>query len=87
VIQGSRDANPDEAVPLVQEYEGRVRFKVLPAFDEEKRPDPELARFDFGTARHGTVAVSADGEVLFTIPGHEYGRDEIVAKIDAMLAR
>ena len=68
-------------------YEGRVRFQVLYAFDEKSQPHPDLADVDFGKSRHGTLGLTADGKHAFRLPGHAYGRAEMVEKIDAMLAR
>lgn len=91
MIEGDEDADEDEVAdtgePLVVTYEGRVRFQVLRAFDEKNEPHPDLAKWEFGKARHGMVGVSPEGEMLFKIPGHAYGRDKMVENIDAMLAR
>ena len=87
MIQGSDEAGPDDPEPLVKTYANRVSFQVLPAFDKRAKPHPDLADVDFGTSRHGTLGLAADGTQAFKLDGHNYGRAELVEQIDAMLAR
>ena len=65
-------------------YEGRVRFTITPAYEGNK-PVAGMEEFGFGKLKHGMVGLSPDGEVLFTIAGHNYARDEIAKKVEEML--
>ncbi len=56
---------------------------MLTAFDEAGKKAAEL--YGFGDSRHGMVGFEPDGEVAFTMPGHQYGRAEIIEKVEAML--
>ena len=67
---------------LEPEYEGRVEFIVVPA-EETAQLGHEIEQLELGS--HGLVATAADGEVRHTIPGHEFGREEIVAAIGKVL--
>ncbi|MBW2282860.1 MAG: hypothetical protein JRG82_19205 [Deltaproteobacteria bacterium] len=64
-------------------YSGRVEFEIRSAFDEAGKQAVEL--YGFGDLRHGMVGFRPGGEIAFTLPGHEYGRAEIVEKVEAML--
>jgi hypothetical protein len=66
---------------LRDEYAGRVRMVVLPA------ADPSAEHYDFGPTRHGLVALSADGELVSVLPGHDFGRAEFVAQVEDLLRR
>ena len=66
---------------LATEYEGKVFFNVVSGEDTQKRGD-EIDSYGFTEARHGIVAFNTEGEVVSKIPGHSYGRAEIVAMID-----
>ena len=65
---------------LEQEYEGRVRFEIVPAEQTAERAD-ELKQYELGS--HGLVAFDAEGVPRAHIPGHMFGRAEIVAAIEA----
>ena len=67
---------------LEGEYEGRVRFDIVSAEDTAERGG-ELAEYELGS--HGLVAFDAEGVPQAHIPGHEFGREEIVAAIGAVL--
>ncbi len=70
---------------LEPEYEGRVDFVLIPAEETAKRPQ-ELEAFGFTDLKHGMVGFTSDGEALVKIPGHQFGRPEIVAAIEELLA-
>jgi hypothetical protein len=36
---------------------------------------------------HGLIGLSPSGDVLFSVPGHEYGKEKVVEAIDGMLAK
>jgi hypothetical protein len=65
---------------LEQEYEGRVRFEIIPAEETAARGD-ELKQYELGS--HGLVAFDAEGVPRARIPGHTFGRAEIAAAIEA----
>jgi hypothetical protein len=67
---------------LEQDYGERVDF-VLVSPEETKQRSEELAGYGLGS--HGLVAFAADGSVRARLPGHEFGRDEIVAATEAAL--
>ena len=70
---------------LAQEYEGEVVFVIVPAEETEQRYD-EIEAFGFTDQRHGLVAFSAEGVAIVKIPGHDYGKPEIEAAVQAALA-
>ena len=70
---------------LEPEYEGRIDFVLIPAEETAKRPQ-ELEAFGFTDLKHGLVGFTSDGEALVKIPGHQFGRPEIVAAIEELLA-
>lgn len=52
-----------------------------------KRGDPireEIAAFDIGS--HGLVALRPGGELSGKIPGHQFGKPEVMAVLQALLA-
>jgi hypothetical protein len=67
---------------LEVEYEGRVRFEIVSAAETAARA-AEIAQYELGS--HGLVAFDAAGVERAHIPGHEFGRKEIVAAIEAAL--
>jgi len=66
-------------------FAGRVRFEIIGAEETAERGD-EIVAFGFGDARHGFALLAADGSTLGTLPGHAFGREEIVALIEGGLA-
>ncbi len=70
---------------LASEYEGRVQFNVIPAEETAARTD-EIAEFGFTALKHGLVGFAADGDVVVKLPGHEYGKPEIVDAAEKVLA-
>ena len=69
---------------LEKEYEGRVRFEILTATSPEGRAATE--RNGWKDALHGLECLTPDGRVVSHLPGHNYGREEIRAKVEALLA-
>ena len=67
---------------LEPEYEGRIDF-VLVSPDDTKARVNELEEYELGS--HGLVAFDAQGELRAHIPGHEFGREEIVVVIEKVL--
>lgn len=70
---------------LAQEYEGRVRFEVVPAEETENRQD-EIDAYGFTAQRHGLVGFDPSGAALVKMPGHMFGKEEIDAAIQTLLA-
>ena len=70
---------------LEPEYEGRVDFTIVSAEETATRQD-EIQAFGFAEKRHGLVAFTSAGTPLVTIAGHEFGKEEIRAAAEAVLA-
>jgi hypothetical protein len=87
ILLGAKVRAKGDPEPLSKVYEGRVDFMVKPAFDENFDPDPETDGFGFGMAAHGTVGLLPSGEVVFSLPGHHYGRGRIIEAIEGMLRK
>ena len=69
---------------LAQEYEGRVNFVVVPAEETAERSD-EIELYGFTEKKHGLVAFTPDGDPAVKLPGHSYGKPEIVEAVTAVL--
>lgn len=69
---------------LKRVYEGRVEFEVR----DVNSPEGQAATKAHGweTARHGLVVIGADGEVAGVLPGHDFGKDEIMAEVEKQLS-
>lgn len=65
---------------LQAEYEGQVRFVIVSAEDTATKAE-EIAGYELGS--HGLVAFDTDGVPQASLPGHNFGRKEIVAAIEA----
>ena len=61
---------------LRSEYEGVVDLTIVPA-EETKLRQAELERYNLLSRGHGMIALTRGGEVVFTIGGHNFGRDAI----------
>ena len=70
---------------LQPEYAGRIDFVVIPAEETAQRP-AEIEAFGFTDLKHGLVAFNAQGEAVVKIPGHNYGRAEILVAVETVLA-
>jgi hypothetical protein len=70
---------------LENEYGDEVDFVVISAAETAQRAH-EIEEFGFTDLRHGLVGFTADGVPLVKMPGHQYGKPEIVAAIEALLA-
>jgi hypothetical protein len=71
---------------LEPEYAGRVDFVLVPAAETAKRGD-EIESFGFSDLKHGLVGFTCDRRAVVKIPGHAFGRAEIVAAIETVLPR
>lgn len=67
---------------LQKEYEGRIRFTIVSPSQTAER-EHDLEEYELGT--HGLVGFSPDGEVVATIPGHSFEREQIVGVIEQLL--
>lgn len=67
---------------LEADYGERVDF-VLVSPEDTKARKAEIAEYGLGS--HGLVAFGADGSVRATLPGHEYGKPEVLAATEAAL--
>jgi len=65
---------------LEVEYEGQVRFVIVPAEETAVRGG-ELEDFELGA--HGLVAFDARGVPRAHLPGHAFGKPQIVEAIEA----
>ena len=64
-------------------YRGKVVFEILPAGGEAGRA--AVKRNGWDDALHGLEALAPDGRVVGNLPGHDYGREEVVAQVEALL--
>ena len=70
---------------LEPEYEGRIDFVLISADETAQRAD-EIEAYGFTEARHGLVGFTPEGDPLVKMPGHYFGKEEIVAAIEVLLA-
>ncbi len=70
---------------LEQEYGDRVAFHVVPA-EETMRSQAAIEEYGFTAQKHGLVVFSGSGEPRAKLPGHQFGKEEIRAAIDEVLA-
>ena len=71
---------------LESEYAGRVDFVVISAAETAQRVD-EIKAFGFTELKHGLVVFSSDRVPVVKMPGHNFGKTEIVAAIEKTLAQ
>jgi len=69
---------------LETEYEGRIQFVVIDAEETAKRED-EIEEYGFTDQLHGMVGFSSDRTPLVKMPGHMFGKEEIVEAIETLL--
>ena len=67
----------------MQVYKGRVLFEILSATSPEGQAATK--RNGWNDALHGLEAVAPDGSVTGHLPGHDYGREQIVEQVEALL--
>jgi len=70
---------------LEPEYEGRITFVLIPADETAERAD-EIEAYGFTEKRHGLVGFTPEGDPLVKMPGHNFGKEELVAAIEVLLA-
>jgi hypothetical protein len=69
---------------LEEEYGERVDFVVVPAEETARRRD-EIVAFGFEELKHGLVAFDPAGVPQVTLPGHQFGKEEIRAAVETVL--
>ena len=69
---------------LENEYGEQAVFTVVPAEETAQRQD-EIQQYGFTDLKHGLVIFDAEGEVVFKLPGHTYGRAEIEEGVRLLL--
>ncbi len=69
---------------LKEQYKGKVKFSIVSATGPEGRAAAK--KYALGGAEHGLIGLDPEGGLEILIPGHNYGKDLIVEKIDEMLA-
>jgi hypothetical protein len=69
---------------LREEYGDQVDFEVISP-EETSAAGEDLARYNLASRGHGLVAITAGGEAVVTIAGHQFGRDEIVMAIEQVV--
>lgn len=69
---------------LTPTYDGKAKLSV----SEGSMSETSERWAKFGQEdNHGLVGLSPSGDVLFSVPGHEYGKEKVVEAIDGMLAK
>jgi len=71
---------------LESEYAGRLEFNIIPA-EVTAQSQADIDAFGFTEALHGLVVFDAAGEPAVKMPGHQFGKEEIVVGIEAVLAK
>ena len=64
-----------------KKYEGKVVFNIVPT---SKDVEQDVKSFGIGT--HGLVGFDSGGKMATKIPGHNFGKGEIIQAIDTLLA-
>jgi hypothetical protein len=70
---------------LEQEYGNLVDFVIVPAEETKARQD-EIDLYGFTAAMHGLVVFDRDGAPAVKMPGHQFGREEILAAMHEVLS-
>ena len=70
---------------LEPKYKDRVDFVVVPALETAKR-QAEIEAFGFKDQKHGMVAFARDKSAAVKLPGHNFGKPQIEAAIQTVLA-
>lgn len=67
---------------LEKEYEGQVRFVIVPAEETAVLTD-EIEEYELGS--HGLVVFDREGTPRGHLPGHTFGKPEIVEVMEPVL--
>lgn len=63
-------------------YNGKIRFYVVTVDSKQVRQEVEAWKV---LGNHGLVGTSPDRKLLVHIPGHEFGKNQILEKAEALL--
>jgi hypothetical protein len=66
------------------EYEGRIQFVLIDAEETANRGD-EIEEYGFADQLHGMVGFTSNRTVVVKMPGHSFGKEEIVQAIEKLL--
>jgi hypothetical protein len=66
---------------LEEEYAGQVTFTIIEP--EVTKTNGDVQAYELDT--HGMVAFDPAGEVITTLPGHDFGKEEIEEMIGTVL--
>ena len=66
------------------EYEGQITVSIVDVNSDEGQA--AVKEYGWTEPRHGLVTLRPDGSMVGTLPGHRYGKAEIKAKVDELLA-
>ena len=64
-------------------YKDRFDFEIIPMDSPKGKASND--KYDWQKQGHGFVILAPDGKLRSILPGHGYGRDEIVAELDKAL--
>lgn len=70
---------------LEPEYEGRIQFVVIDAVETANR-GAEIEEYGFTDQLHGMVGFTSDRTPVVKMPGHSFGKQEIVEAIEILLS-
>ena len=70
---------------LKVEYEGRIQFVLIDA-EETAQRGAEIDEYGFTDQLHGMVGFTSNGTALVKMPGHLFGKQEIVQAIEELLS-
>lgn len=69
---------------LEKEYGEQVDFVIVPAEETQQRQS-EIEEYGFAAQLHGLVTFDAEGEAVAKLPGHSFGREEILAAMQSAM--
>ncbi len=69
---------------LEPEYEGRIQFVLIDA-EETANRGAEIEEYGFTDQLHGMVGFTSNGTPVVKMPGHAFGKQEIVEAIEMLL--
>ena len=69
---------------LEPEYAGRVVFDIRDVNTEEGQA--AVVKYGWQEPLHGLVTLTPDGEMVGNLPSHRYGKAEVQAKVEELLA-
>ncbi len=70
---------------LEPEYEGRIQFVLIDP-EETANRGAEIEEYGFTDQLHGMVGFDSDRTPVVKMPGHSFGKEEIVEAIEILLS-